>query len=675
MPRTKTAVKKQVKPVPQTVRDETSLMPVLKAIGKLRIDKSGNYDFLHPLLDEALNHIQSLPKKYYNEYMTMFFRNLFFTFSIQRNHDLWKEGGIKSDPIGSQEFASGRVIYQWLWERFSHWMEDLDNLRLFFEYSSWKLLTYNQLRTTKGGTYKSPSKVTSYENTLHNIPVLAECIAQEIRANRNLSLLAKWIPKRNTGAKRTTKKIVGKHIKLFKDLESFEYTTPTKEWVKVNGEPVEPGSKVSVKKGDVISYPRELRPETVKRRNLDNKLVDAICTAMGWDVTQYNKFRSTHLAQTPEHLFSSGKILKFTKDDFHQWVDKLSSGQQHVVYRTLCYKDIDTLKPRSDKWGNLPGWMIEWDKKEQAVAQEVREAMAEGDDEKVKELTRSSAKTKTAGKQTIDLLADLVSGRLSSSQVENQHTNLLARMNMEVPVFTIIDGSASMTQSIVAGWAVDKSAVDPKYTNLACIDIALALALTFMTTNPEPEFKESVMWFGSETHISGSSRFINTAPNPYLTHSRYNKVTKGRIVDLKKGFVHNFNSLKQANPGNVSHTNVGQTIQTFLGCLEDGLNPEQLPRVLLYLTDEEYNAGMPIKDALELANSQGWYPLVCFWGIRNTSRLDQYKGINNVLVVRGFSESVLTQVLRFINKGSVRMEDELWAINDMPGLEPIVYSI
>jgi hypothetical protein len=43
------------------------------------------------------------------------------------------------------------------------------------------------------------------------------------------------------------------------------------------------------------------------------------------------------------------------------------------------------------------------------------------------------------------------------------------------------------------------------------------------------------------------------------------------------------------------------------------------------------------------------------------------------MIVRGFSESILTQILGAIRRGSVNMEDELHAINDMPELQCINY--
>lgn len=109
------------------------------------------------------------------------------------------------------------------------------------------------------------------------------------------------------------------------------------------------------------------------------------------------------------------------------------------------------------------------------------------------------------------------------------------------------------------------------------------------------------------------------------------------------------------------------------------MNIESLPKVLLFLTDEEYNRGAdPVqkdgKGFTQLPQSIGWNPLFVFWGLKSTSGLDRYKDAPNCMVTRGFSENNLSQILQFIKKGSISMYDELFAIHEMPGLSLINYK-
>jgi hypothetical protein len=75
-----------------------------------------------------------------------------------------------------------------------------------------------------------------------------------------------------------------------------------------------------------------------------------------------------------------------------------------------------------------------------------------------------------------------------------------------------------------------------------------------------------------------------------------------------------------------------------------------------------------------MANKAGWYPLCIFWGIRSVAHLDQYSDVDNILIIRGFSEGVLTQILGAIRRGSVSQEDQLWAVNSLPELSPVAYK-
>ena len=119
--------------------------------------------------------------------------------------------------------------------------------------------------------------------------------------------------------------------------------------------------------------------------------------------------------------------------------------------------------------------------------------------------------------------------------------------------------------------------------------------------------------------------------------------------------------------GTVAATNMFASIEYFVKLVQNGsINAEDLPVSLLYITDNENNSGKSPKEALELAYSIGWYPLLIFWGIKvlPDALITQCKNLDNILFIGGFSESVLSQILRGIKHGTVNPEDELWSIFD-----------
>jgi hypothetical protein len=116
---------------------------------------------------------------------------------------------------------------------------------------------------------------------------------------------------------------------------------------------------------------------------------------------------------------------------------------------------------------------------------------------------------------------------------------------------------------------------------------------------------------------------------------------------------------------------MASTVTTFVNLVNSGnLSCEQLPKVLLYITDNEYNVGAgPVeKDGsgfTQIPSSIGWNPLFVFWSLGQTSTaISQYKDIQNCIILSGFSENTLTNLLQGIKKGSLNMYDTLYSVND-----------
>jgi hypothetical protein len=532
----------------------SKLKNTLRAVAALSINKTSQSKEMYMYLTEAWKEVKHDP-----ELVTMFLRNLFFILSVQREHYLYKKKGIKGKPIGAQEFRSARIIYLWLLGNVKKWTKN--NLHLFFEYCSWKLLLYNQVTTTKGSR-KNPATFVSHEHTIVKPKMLAKLIAKVIREqDPTLGLLAKWLPKIATGRYRYNTVHVGKQLK------------PGKREVhgRVNGKRV--NSEIILKKGDVVTTKRKLTKPALDRREINMELINAICEQMDWSHSDYIAFRSNYLKDTPEHLFSTKKIKNFTKQDFLSWLDKCSAGQQAVVARRLTNKKKDKLIP-NPFWGDLSDWYLEWNKKENKVAAQIRKEIVRGD-------VRTKSKTKTTGMQTIDLLADLFAGNKTTNQINRLHTNLMTKIDCQVPVFCCIDGSGSMLSPMGSrSWAGMN--IDKKFSHLRYLDIAATLALTFMMLNPDESFRETFAWFSKKSHIIDRANFINKSLDTFL-YAKPQKVAPYKILNFEKGFTYNLTAIKQANPMIASSTNLGAVIQQFLSF---NLNVEELPQILLFITDK-----------------------------------------------------------------------------------------
>jgi hypothetical protein len=620
----------QESPTISNSTDKVKLPLTMVTLQALRTARGTSDDEIHGLLDAALEETSKAEVTYVLE------RIMLHIGDVSRQHNMLKEIGIKSDKGGAQERVVFRSILRW-WEKalpesFKR------NIKVFAEYTLLENLMFYQLTTDR------------YNGNLQNVEILFPMpaavhayLASEIRANKNVNLIARHLPKFETGKSRTTKKIV--NVKY--DKESYVFKLPQdKAWVKVNGVVID-GESVTVKTGDVITYPRAKQSETLTKQTFINKWITDFCEVLGWSISDYKQFRKKQ--NTPEQKFSSGSVANMPKSDFMTLLDSLTGGQRYRVSRML--KNVA-------KYPELSSYYLEWETNQGEVANKIREAADSGDEETLAKL-KKEFKVKGTGINTIDLLEDLFSGKFTDLEINNTYQAMIENMDLIANVFPIIDGSGSMDCTAGSnGW--DSTG---KVTNR---DVAYAMAIAFSTRNPIDAFKNTFGWFSRNFHIVGHSKYRDTRPNRYVSNSEFVEKTDAyQVLSATNTFTENLNNLRENDPGEISSTNMGAAINYFVELVEDGkFHVEDLPNALLFITDNEDNDGMGPGEALAQANKIGWNPLAIFWGVTQlSSRMTaKFRGIPNCLLVSGFNESVLSQILRGIKTGSVNPEDEIWSI-------------
>ena len=639
MQTTDTKTKKSATKNSMDLTDFPSLPETLNTLQYLRTAKNHSDAQIHLVLTKAYNECKKL------DCVLMIERIMLHIGDVSRQHNILKEMGIISPSGGAQERAIFRSCMRW-WEK-NIPESFIANLHLFVEFTLYENLMYYQNTTdrTAGKLIKSEILFPCHKETWN-------FLAAQIRKGKDLGLIAKHLPKKYSGndSRRKTTKVV----KYKKGQKSFEYKIPTnKSWVKINGKLVSSGTTtVPLSPGDVISYPRDKQYFTLTRQKYINKWIVGFCEVMGWTEDQYRKFRSQQ--NTPEQLFSSRSVLNIPEIDFAKMLDGLTSGQRFRVAKMLAYKDGDLLKAK-EKWASLGQWYINWETNQEKIADALRKASVDGDTTKAKELMKDF-KVKATGIQSIDLLAQIFKGSLSDTQINNTYQSLIEKMDLIANVFPIVDGSASMDQA-------DLTIGGMKISNK---NIAYAMCIAFSTRNPVEAFKNTYGWFSKNFYICGDSKFIDESPNQYVSKSAFRKPAKeGFKISDGQTFTQNMTAMAGSCPGEVCSTNMFSSVEFFVKLVEEGrYHVEDLPSALLYITDNENNTGKNPKEAIALANSIGWHPLLIFWGLRDMSgpTKEQLKNLPNALYVGGFNESVLSQILRNIKTGSINPETELWSI-------------
>lgn len=639
--RTSTKRKPKLQVGSNTSSDKPRLPLTLEALQFLRTAKGKSDSLIHAQLDRAYSEVKK------EGFELLLERILLHIGDVSRQHNVLKELGIKSQTGGAQERAVFRSILRW-WEKK---MPDsfIKNLKFIAEFTLYENLMFYQITTDRRkGTVLS-------EEILFPMPsIVQNFLASQIRAGADLRLIARHLPKYETGKSRVSKILV----KAKKDKQEFSLTIDNREWIKVNGEKVN-GPKIKVKAGDVVTYPRQKKSNTLKKQVFVNAWIRDFCEVMGWTIAQYKDFRKKQ--DSAEQKFSNKEVLGMSKADFNEFLDKLTAGQRFRVAKMLAFKDESGKLGAKAKWQKLGEWYIEWEKNQEKVADSLRELAARGveDPSKKKELM-TQLKVKSTGVQTVDLIVQLLSGKYSDTQVNNTYQSLIEKMDLIANVFPVIDGSGSM----------DANDVNVNGANLSRRLVAYTLAIAFSTRNPVEEFRNTFGWFSSNFHICGNSKYVDDRPNRYVSRAAYRRqVPEYAVLSPGKTFTDNLAAIKAADPQEVSSTNISSSLEYFMNLVDKGkCHLEDLPSALLFITDGENNSGTHPKLALMKASRMGWNPLVIFWGIKDlpysiTKELDK---VQNVLLVSGFNESVLSQVLRNIKTGSIDSETELWAIYDDP---------
>lgn len=648
MTQVKTKPKAKAKAIQVNDESRPKLPETLITLQFLRTARGKSDKEIHAMLDKAYRECGV------NNNEIMLERLMLHIGDISRQHNILTEFGIRSTNGGAQEREVFRSILRW-WEA-NMPNSFAKNIRIIVEFTVLENLMYYQNTTDR---YKG--KLIRKEMLYPNPKVVYDFLASEIRSGRSVNLIAKHLPKYSTGKNRTAKKT----IKPRSGVTEFNWSRPKHaEWVKLNGVMTDT-EKIKVKAGDVVSFVRKKQSHTLEKEKFVNSWIHGFCKAIGWDIAQYKEFRKKQ--DTSEQMVSSKAILNMPESDFMRFLDGLTSGQRFRVARCVCRKKEDVLTP-VEKWGKLGSYYMNWENKQEKVADGLRKAAASNDKETKQKLMKEF-KVKSTGMQTIDLLGSLCSGSLSEQQINNTYQSLIEKMDIIANVFPIIDGSGSMGASIGSGhYETIDQPIDPKYKHIKRFDLAAAMLIAFSTRNPVDSFRNTFGWFSSDFRIVGKSKYVNDSPNKFVDRSAYTKkVNEYNVLSEEATFTDNLRAMLKANPGEVASTNMFVSVEYFVNLVKSGkIHVEDLPDALLYITDNERNTGKSPKMAMELAYSIGWYPLFIFWGICTLpdNMKAEVKNMENFLLIGGFNEGVLSQILRGIKSGSVNPEDELWAIFD-----------
>ena len=438
----------------------------------LRLFQSVGGNITNAMLDDAFNEAKT------KEQRELFFSLLFSIGDVtSRQHNIF--GGVTKDNGGNANREAFYTIFNWLKDNHKDQFIRFLNAGLFNEYSCFDMLFRSRVKT-KGAKMLDVYDVFADEWYRH---ALAEYVYAVINGNNpfNKFLVAKF-----------------------------------------------------------LTLPR------LSKRSGHNKMMDATKTVMqhkvqflvelsalmGWEYDVHNtyanfigyrKWRKEYNQNLESVLFSTGKILDFTKDEFLNWFDKLPASARFRVKNRILYKLNSDETP---KYANLKNWYIEWEihkakkQAEQRILEErVRQGQASMDDVTKLEKVKKEAKVTTGATNFKEIYNDILNGRVDPLKVES----FMNKVNLPYNSLVIIDDSGSMSG--------------------APFNFATFMASICLVKNPDDDGRNLLGFFNDYSRLYGYINQQSTRMPNSLLRRGSTKTVSAPFVDPHKSFIENYKNI------------------------------------------------------------------------------------------------------------------------------------
>ena len=273
-------------------------------------------------------------------------------------------------------------------------------------------------------------------------------------------------------------------------------------------------------------------PETKTVMEHKGLFLKELSALMGWEYdihgsyanfAGYRKWRKEYNQNLESVLFSSGKILDFTKDEFINWFDKLPATARFRVKNRILYKTNDD---GIAKYSNLEKWYVEWEQykekkqAEQRVLEEkVRQGNANADDVAKLQKVKNEAKVTTGATNFKEIYDDILRGRVDELKVES----FMNKVNLPYNSLVIIDDSGSMSG--------------------APFNFASFMASICLVKNPDDDGRNLLGFFNDYSRLYGYiDQKATKMPNSLLRRGS-TKTVSAPFVDTNKSFIQNYKSI------------------------------------------------------------------------------------------------------------------------------------
>lgn len=575
-------------------------------------------------------------------------KELFFSlvFSLgdisNRQHNIFRRQGIKEPQQGGQ--SKRRVFMfclKWMIEKTPQQFYTF--LPIIGEYYNLDGMMMYELRTDRWkGTLKETLRLPIDVATVTTH--IAKVLKSSTITDNEMTLWARWLPHVPSSNRIRKYTINEKNIKAFKK----------------GGHDVEVGGTVVVKK--------EKKPHTKDKDSWVIGFITILSNKMDWKIVTkgnqhhfegYRAFRKKYLSETEAALFSSKRICGLDKTQFWAWLDKQPSGARYRVACRVVLKDKSgNLSPR-DKWvldsgENMGKLYMDWIASKQVAQTKLASLtpteIKEMKPQELRDLAKA-AKVNTGGDTMIDLIAEVASKRLGTSEMDVKAFSLLEKVKMDVPVLVCVDKSGSMASL----------SLNHKGFSFSANSMCQLAATMFLLKNPDEDAGQFFIRFGTSADVIVSGQQAAAqGVNKFM--GKHQKVV-GTLVDRTRPFSENLYTVSQyitSGDGGTDLSLVPKTLKAWVDETEEFKSQkiEQINKypVILCISDGDLNnyntAGRSFMEFQQnMRQWFGWEGVVVMWDVKMEASGDgqKYDGINNLMYFGGMNPAILNQIFLNIN--------------------------
>ena len=405
----------------------------------------------------------------------MFFSLLFSIGDITaRHHNIF--GKTKRDNGGNANREAFFVAMMWLWNNHRDQFVRFLNAGLFNEYTCFEFLFRNRVQT------KGNKLVTVYN-------MFSDKEYREVLANYLYSVI--------NGTNIFNKFLVAK----FLTLPRLSKRSGHKKMLDATRGVMEDKQKFLQELSDLVGWEYEDHCNWI-------------------NFTGYRQWRKNYNSDLESVLFSTGEILKYDREQFINWFDKLPAQARYRVKNRILYSKT---KDEEQKWVGLKAWYEEWERfktqkqAEQRVLEEkVRQGQASEEDKEKLEKVKKEAKVNVGATNFTELYKQICSGSVDNLKLES----FMNKVNLPYNSLVIIDDSGSMSG--------------------APFNFATFMAAVCLVKNPDDDSRNLLGFFNNYSHWhSYMDKTTNLSPNAIMRLS-VAKTSPKPFVDPHKSFLENF---------------------------------------------------------------------------------------------------------------------------------------